>query len=104
MSTHSSILAWRIPWEFRIKKPGGFQPIGWQRTNTETHTQKNVQIEGLIKNQSLFLKVLDPRKSKIKALEDSVTGEVPLLGSEPAISCYILSEPKRKETSLLSLL
>ena len=39
MSTHSSILAWRIPWEFRIKKPGGFQPIGWQRTNTETHTQ-----------------------------------------------------------------
>ena len=28
MSTHSSILAWRIPW---IEEPGGLQSIGLQR-------------------------------------------------------------------------
>ena len=29
VSTHSSILAWRIPW---IKEPGGLQFMGSQRT------------------------------------------------------------------------
>ena len=28
MATHSSILAWRIPW---AEEPGGLQPIGSQR-------------------------------------------------------------------------
>ena len=28
MATHSSILAWRIPW---MEEPGGLQPMGWQR-------------------------------------------------------------------------
>ena len=28
MATHSSILAWRLPW---IEEPGGLQPIGSQR-------------------------------------------------------------------------
>ena len=28
MATHSSILAWRIPW---TEKPGGLQSVGWQR-------------------------------------------------------------------------
>ena len=28
MATHSSILAWRIPW---TEEPGGLQPMGWQR-------------------------------------------------------------------------
>ena len=28
MSTHSSILAWRIPWR---EEPGGLQPMGSQR-------------------------------------------------------------------------
>jgi len=30
MTTHSSILAWRIPW---TEEPGGLQSIGWQRVN-----------------------------------------------------------------------
>ena len=40
MATHSSILAWRIPW---TKEPGGLQSMGSQRvrhdwvTNTNTH-------------------------------------------------------------------
>ena len=28
MATHSSILAWEIPW---TEEPGGLQSIGWQR-------------------------------------------------------------------------
>ena len=28
MATHSSILAWRIPW---TEEPGGLQAMGWQR-------------------------------------------------------------------------
>ena len=28
MATHSSILAWRIPW---TEEPGGLQPMGSQR-------------------------------------------------------------------------
>ena len=28
MATHSSILAWRIPWS---EEPGGLQYMGWQR-------------------------------------------------------------------------
>ena len=28
MATHSSILAWRIPW---MEKPGGLQPMGSKR-------------------------------------------------------------------------
>ena len=41
MTTHSSILAWRIPWK---KEPGGLESMGSQRvrynrvTNTHTHT------------------------------------------------------------------
>ena len=34
MATHSSILAWRIPW---TGEPGGLQPIGSQRI-ARTHT------------------------------------------------------------------
>ena len=39
VATHSSILAWRIPW---TEEPGGLQPMGLQRDTTEllsTHTQ-----------------------------------------------------------------
>ena len=40
MATHSSILAWRIPW---TEEPGGLQSIGWQsqtqlkQLSTQTH-------------------------------------------------------------------
>ena len=49
MTTHSSILAWRIPW---TEEPGGLQSMGWAksqtqlkqlsvRTHTHTHTHKH---------------------------------------------------------------
>ena len=28
MATHSSVLAWKIPW---MEEPGGLQSMGWQR-------------------------------------------------------------------------
>ena len=42
MATHSSILAWRIPW---TEEPGGLQSIGLQRVRYDwerlsTHAQK----------------------------------------------------------------
>ena len=38
MTTHSSILAWRIPW---TEEPGGLQSLGWQRVghNRMANTQ-----------------------------------------------------------------
>ena len=45
MTTHSSILAWRIPW---TEEPGGLQSMGWAKSQTQvkqlsvrahTHTQ-----------------------------------------------------------------
>ena len=32
MATHSSILAWRIPW---TEEPGGLQSTGWQRVGQD---------------------------------------------------------------------
>ena len=37
MVTHSSILAWRIPW---TEEPGGLQSIGSQRVRSEEHTSE----------------------------------------------------------------
>ena len=36
MATHSSILAWRIPW---TEEPGGLQSIGLQRVGHDRATQ-----------------------------------------------------------------
>ena len=60
MATHSSILAWRIPW---TEKPGGLQSVGLQtvrhnwatntHTHTHTHTHKHTHeswLKNLIKN------------------------------------------------------
>ena len=32
MATHSSILAWRIPW---TEEPGGLQSTGWQKVRQD---------------------------------------------------------------------
>ena len=48
MTTHSSVLAWRIPW---TEEPGGLQLMRSQRvrhnraTNTHTHTHIHTHIE-----------------------------------------------------------
>ena len=40
MATHSSILAWRIPW---TGEPGGLQPMGSQRVGHDLATEQQQQ-------------------------------------------------------------
>ena len=35
MATHSSILAWRIPW---TEEPGALQSMGWKESEATEHT------------------------------------------------------------------
>ena len=42
MATHSSILAWRIPW---TEEPGGLQSLGSQRVGHDWATQHSVEPE-----------------------------------------------------------
>ena len=46
MATHSSILAWRIPW---TEEPGGLQSMGSERVGQDLATtqQQNIDIDGL---------------------------------------------------------
>ena len=41
MATHSSILAWEIPW---TEEPGGLQPMGSQRVRCDLHFQHMVDL------------------------------------------------------------
>ena len=41
MATHSSILAWRIPW---TEEPGGLQSIGLQRVRHHSSTTKRLTL------------------------------------------------------------
>ena len=44
MATHSSVLAWKIPW---TEEPGGVQSMGWQRVDTtqhSTHTHTHTKV------------------------------------------------------------
>ena len=43
MSTHSSILAWKIPW---IEEPGGLQSMGLQRVGHDLETKPAPLLEG----------------------------------------------------------
>ena len=42
MATHSSILAWRIPW---TEEPGGLQSMGLHKTEQLTHTRKHTHTQ-----------------------------------------------------------
>ena len=46
MATHSSVLAWRIPW---TEEPGGLQSMGWQRVGHDlAANSKSSQKMGLL--------------------------------------------------------
>ena len=48
MATHSSILAWEIPWR---EEPGGLQSVGWQKSQTQLrHNLSTKQQQELINN------------------------------------------------------
>ena len=39
MATHSSVLAWRIPW---TEEPGGLQSTGWQESDTTDRLKRKM--------------------------------------------------------------
>ena len=45
MATHSSILAWRIPW---TEEPGGLQSVGSQRVRHAKHAHTQPLLNGLV--------------------------------------------------------
>ena len=57
MATHSSILAWKIPW---TEEPGGLHPWGrkeldtTERVHTHTHTHTRVNIKTLALKKNLL--------------------------------------------------
>ena len=66
MATHSTILAWRIPW---TEDPGGLQSMGSHRVEhdwvTHTHTSfkipwKSLQLRGLLLSHSVVSDSLQP--------------------------------------------
>ena len=52
MATHSSILAWRIPW---IEEPGGLQSMGSQRVGHNWVTNTFTSSLGMIISQGNYL-------------------------------------------------
>ena len=73
MATHSSILAWRIPW---TEEPGGLQSIGLQRVGHDwvTNTFAFNQLWGITKLLGLRLKWDFPFPSLIEDSKTQRTG------------------------------
>ena len=43
MATHSTILAWEIPW---TEEPGGLQSMGWQRVGPNLVLKQQLTVVG----------------------------------------------------------
>ena len=54
MATHSSILAWRIPW---TEEPGGYSPQGCKRSDTTEYlsTYTHASLKEKFQNMELLL-------------------------------------------------
>ena len=104
MATHSSILAWRIPW---TEEPGMLQPMGLQRVGHDwaTFTSLTSVQEGLFGHDTLllqqyFFSLLRRKKKKEQKIADILSGSY---GRErcPGLNCVppnsyvdcILSDP-----------
>ena len=59
METHSSMLAWRIPW---IEEPGGLQSMGLQRVRNTWRLKKNMLLDHLRIKVSDSLRLFTKRK------------------------------------------
>ena len=47
MATHSSTLAWKIPW---MEEPGGLQSMGWQRVGHDSVTNFHFHSNSIFNN------------------------------------------------------
>ena len=62
MATHSSILAWEIPW---AKEPARLQSMGWQELDmTQQLNSNNLKIPNRLLNNKLVLMVLKRQSSE----------------------------------------
>ena len=80
LATHSSILAWRIPW---TGEPGGIESTGWKRVghDWETNTKHNIKLD---KSEWYFSK-RDVKNLAVKAI--SLKLELSTFRSLPLTSC-----------------
>ena len=69
MATHSSILAWRIPW---TAEPGGLQPIGSQRVRNDwsdlAHTHSMSSIKWKVERVFLH-RILNSIRTELRCFE-----------------------------------
>ena len=72
MSTHSSILAWRIPW---TEKPGGLQSTGSQRAGHDWSNLARQNVDSRAKNTvtEKFTRDLSRQKKRSVNLKESKT-------------------------------
>ena len=81
MATHSSILAWRIPW---TEGPGGLQSVGCKESDTSEATEQTHMVSCL-----MIETITDPSithfscfKALNKALQDNVKHIIPVAYSD----------------------
>ena len=61
-ATHSSILAWRIPW---IEEPGGLQSVGLQRVRHDWPTNTHTHRVGWLNSNAIFVEIsFSPKTSQ----------------------------------------
>ena len=57
MATHSSMLAWRIPW---TEEPGGLQSMGHKESDT---TEGNLALALAVTPMSILANIVEPKSS-----------------------------------------
>ena len=92
MATHSSILAWRMPW---TEEPGGLQSMGSQRVRHDRVTEHSAAQSALGKRKEPQVRVGGSRKTEVgSGKANSVIEDVSLSCSHfPARSHTLLSPP-----------
>ena len=86
MATHSSILAWRIPW---AEEPGGLQSKGSQsRTRlSDFHFLFSIRIQGEVESLlRIFVSASD--RSSYEALRSSGIAPMTLIGTSYALAAH----------------
>ena len=92
MATHSSILAWRIPW---TEEPGVLQSMWLQRVGRDLVTQQQHYISFLMQSLIPHLILLQPRilRNKLTQKDDANSGEQFIILAVPRQSLLLAKDP-----------
>ena len=63
MATHSSILAWKVPW---MEEPGKLQSMGSQRVGHDWATSLSLSLSELMGHEEVILRVLVEKHTLIR--------------------------------------